>query len=230
MLAKLLLQLDRILKKNMSLSSPGSPICKSVSTTCEYLEDDSKVEHTHADDIEALFYVFVWIIIQYDGPFRHKCQLNVNDSTLLDHWSRLREAGVAGAADAKMAFLISHAREDDLREQISPYFKDLFNLALDWRKAVAKNLNKDQAVTFSDILPIFDAFLANMPCNDKPPEMTTILRDLKCDYSFIANLKLPPIISESVITSPPLMSPKCLSEDIRSMGNPPHPNKQFRHV
>ena len=72
MSAKLLLQLDRILKKNMSSSSPGSPIRKSVSTTCEYLEDDSKVEHTHADDIESLFYVFVWIIIQYDSPFGHK--------------------------------------------------------------------------------------------------------------------------------------------------------------
>ena len=230
MLAKLLLQLNHILKKNLSSSFPGSPICKSVSTTCEYLEDDSKVEHTHVDDIESLFYVFVWIIIQYDGPFGHKRQLNVNDSALLDHWSGLGEAGVAGAADAKMAFLISHACRDDLREQISLYFKDLFNLAMDWWKAVAKNLNKDQAVTFSDVLPIFDAFLANMPCNDKPPEMMTILRDLKCNHSFIANLKLPPITSKSVITSPPLTSPKCLSEDVRSMGNPQHPNKRFRHV
>ena len=214
----------------MSLLSPGSPICKSVSTMCEYLEDDSKVEHTHVDDIKSLFYVFVWIIIQYDGCFGCKRQLNVNDSTLLDHWSRLREVGVAGATDTKMAFLISHTHGDDLREQISPYFKDLFNLAMDWWKVVAKNLNKDQAVTFSDVLPIFNAFLANMPCDNKPPEMMTILQNLKCDHLFIVNLKLPPITSESDITSLLLMSAKHLSEDVRSMGNPPHLNKRFRHV
>jgi hypothetical protein len=26
------------------------------------------VKYTHADDIESLFYIFVWILILYDGP------------------------------------------------------------------------------------------------------------------------------------------------------------------
>lgn len=101
------------------------------------------MEHTYADNIESLFYIFIWIIIQYNGPFGCKCQLNVNGSMLLDCWSRLGESEVAGAVDTKTAFLISHACEDNLRKEISPYFKDLFNSTMNWQKEVAKNINKD---------------------------------------------------------------------------------------
>ena len=64
-----------------------------------------------------------------------------------------------------------------------------------------------------------------MPSDDKLPEIIIILQDLKHNHSFIVNLKLPPVTSELVITSPLLTSSKCLSEDVRSMDNAPHPNK-----
>ena len=118
-----------------------------------------------------------------------------------------------------MAFLVFHACKDNLREEISLYFKDLFNFTMSWQKVVAKNVNKAQAMTFSNLLTIFDTALTNMPFDNKLPEMMTILQDLKCDHSSIENLKLPPITSELIITSPLLASPKHLSEDVRSMDN-----------
>jgi hypothetical protein len=41
----------------------------------------------HADDIESLFYVFVWIMILYDGPLgRERADVNPK-GTVLGRWS-----------------------------------------------------------------------------------------------------------------------------------------------
>lgn len=146
-----------------------------------------------------------------------------------------------------------HSREEDLRNQISPYFENLFDLVNDWRKVVAKNATLHGAVTFTDVLPIFDHFLANMPLDEQPPEMTVVFQDLRIEQTNLARA-LPVIIDttsvsgcsdfESSVTSESreedlsaedepselLSSQKRLCGDVRSMDNPRIPKKRFRRM
>jgi hypothetical protein len=182
MSAGLLSQIDQITKNNLS-SPVGPPTRKSASTTHVYTDDNDTIVHTHADDIESLFYVLVWIVIRYDGPLGCERQFSNGEMTFLDRWSGVGDIGAA--SNSKMAFLLSQTREDDLRNQKSPYFKDLFKFVNGWRKVVAKNLTKGQAVTFSYVNPIFDRVLASMP-DEKPTEMAMVMQDLITDHTNLA--------------------------------------------
>jgi hypothetical protein len=182
MSAGLLSQIDQITKNNLS-SPVGPPTRKSASTTHVYTDDNDTVVHTHADDIESLFYVLVWIVIRYDGPLGCERQFSNGEMTFLDCWSGVGDIGAA--SNSKMAFLLSQTRENDLRNQISPYFKDLFKFVNGWRKVVVKNLTKGQAVIFSYVIPIFDRVLASMP-DEKPTEMAMVMQDLITDHMNLA--------------------------------------------
>ncbi|KAF8547104.1 hypothetical protein OG21DRAFT_1490499 [Imleria badia] len=123
-----------------------------------------------------------------------------------------------------MAFLVSHTREDDLRNQISPYFRDLFDLVNDWWKVAVKNISRDQVMTFSEVIPIFDWFLATMP-DENPPEMAPSLQGLISDHmNLTSTITLPAV---TLATPQPLTSQKHLSDNVRSMDNaqcnPPPP-------
>ena len=60
----------------------------------------------------------------------------------------------------------------DFHEQVSPYFHDLLSLMDEWQTMIVKNtwVSIENHVTFQDVLPIFNRFLAQMP-DEKPAEI-----------------------------------------------------------
>ena len=53
-------------------SQANHPTCKTLSNMCVFLDDNVTVKHLHADDVESLFYVLVWIMVLYDGLLGHE--------------------------------------------------------------------------------------------------------------------------------------------------------------
>ncbi|KAI6015336.1 hypothetical protein F5J12DRAFT_781332 [Pisolithus orientalis] len=103
-------------------------IWKSASLTCIFINHPTTIHHTFVDDIESLFYIFIWILILYDGPLGHKCQDISHEKTLLGLWSEKAAKDLEIARCTKFTFLndLSKLRLDF---EVSQYFQDLIPLA-----------------------------------------------------------------------------------------------------
>lgn len=189
------------------------------------------IKHTYADDIESLFYVFIWIIVLYDGPLGREREGVGHENTLLSFWSEAASKNLETAKFAKFTFLVS--KRSDLSTQIAPYFADLLPLAESWRSLLGHYVHEEASVPFDEVLKVFDDFLAQMPDSEKPPAMVSTLHGLlnlappsppaaktgtKTDTTTGANIK-----HNTVYT-------KRLRDEVRSMGNPPVPTKRFKAV
>jgi hypothetical protein len=87
------------------------------------------VKYTHADDIESLFYIFVWILILYDGPLgREHVDVDLKE-TVLGRWGDDTTTNLVVTSDAKTSLLLWDNRWKDFHGQVAPYFKDLLPLA-----------------------------------------------------------------------------------------------------
>ncbi|KIM58162.1 hypothetical protein SCLCIDRAFT_128817 [Scleroderma citrinum Foug A] len=65
--------------------------------------------HTYADDIESLFYAFVWIIIRYNGPLGQEHPNSTTftyDRSILLAWTEQALDDLGHALDSKIAFLV----------------------------------------------------------------------------------------------------------------------------
>lgn len=180
------------------------------------------VKHVHADDIESLFYVLVWIMIMYDGPLDlHRRDVDP-ERTILGPWNRGdATTALVGAGDSKMSFILTEPRKMDFHGQVSPYFHDLLPLADKWREALAKNMaltTTTDTVTFQDVLPIFDDFLTQMP-DEKSAEVIRAVQGARADHATLAPVPLIPVAQTSQ---------KRFSEDVRSTDNPRVPQKRFK--
>ena len=83
---------------------------------------------------------------------------------------------LATARDAKTSFWVATKCNMDFHEQVSPYFYDLLPLTDEWWTMIAK-MSIENHVTFQDILPTFNHFLAQMP-NEKPAEITNAVQGI----------------------------------------------------
>ncbi|KAI5986703.1 hypothetical protein F5J12DRAFT_787214 [Pisolithus orientalis] len=129
----------------------------------------TNVPSIQKNDIESLFYIFIWILILYDGPLDHECQDISHEKTLLGLWSEKAAKDLKITRCAKFTFLndLSKLRLDS---KVSQYFQDLIPLANKWHILLGQSLLSGTAVQFSDVISLFDHFLASIPY-EKPLEM-----------------------------------------------------------
>ena len=101
------------------------------------------VTHTHADNIESLFYILLWIMIMYSGLLGCEHQDVDPQKTILGCWINNDNPSMALAIahDAKTSFLVIEKRNMDFHEQVSPYFCNLLPLTDEWWTMIAKNMH-----------------------------------------------------------------------------------------
>ncbi|KAI6156796.1 hypothetical protein BKA82DRAFT_148513 [Pisolithus tinctorius] len=222
----ILCQLKEAITKSGKTNVPS--IRKSASLTHVFIDHPTTIHHTFADNIESLFYVFIWILILYDGPLGHECQDISHEKTLLGLWSEKVAEDLEIARCAKFTFL-NDPSESRLDSEVSQYFQDLIPLANKWCVLLGWSLLSRTAVQFSDIISLFDHFLASMPY-EKPPEMTNAFQQIITQHKVLNSSMRPSQENDMDVMSLAIMSSKHLCEEVRSMDNPPIPNKCFKGV
>ncbi|KAI5988229.1 hypothetical protein F5J12DRAFT_898293 [Pisolithus orientalis] len=222
----ILCQLKEAITKSGKTNVPS--IWKSASLTCIFINHPTTIHHTFADDIKSLFYIFIWILILYDGPLGHKHQDISHEKTLLGLWSEKAAEDLKIARCTKFTFLndLSKSRLDS---EVSQYFQDLIPLANKWHVLLGQSLLSGTAVQFSDIISLFDCFLASMPY-EKPLEMTNAFQQIITQHKVLNSSMHPSQENNMDVMSSAIMSSKHLCEEVRSMDNPPIPNKCFKGV
>ncbi|KAI6006705.1 hypothetical protein F5J12DRAFT_782940 [Pisolithus orientalis] len=209
----ILCQLKKAITKSGKTNVPL--IQKSTSLTHIFINHPTTIHHTFADDIESLFYVFIWILILYDGPLGHKHQ---------DSEKVAKDLEIARCT--KFTFL-NDPSESRLDSEVLQYFQDLIPLANEWCILLGQSLLSRTAVQFSDIISLFDRFLASMPY-EKPLEMTNAFQQIITQHKALNSSMHPSQENDMDVMSSAIMSSKCLCEEVRSMDNPPIPNRRFK--
>ena len=205
----------------------SSPIRKSASHMHVNLESPIVIKHTYADDIKSLFYVFIWILVLYDGPLGCEHEGIGHENTLLSFWSEAASKNLEMAKFAKFTFLVS--KRSNLHTQISLYFADLLPLAESWCTLLGHYVHKEAPVPFDEVFKIFDDFLEKMPDSEKPLMMTSTLHKIVGQHELSSALPSRPVAKTSAIdTKHTNMYSKRLRDEVRSMGNPPVPTKRFK--
>ena len=184
------------------------------------------VRHTYADDIESLFYTFIWIIIRYNGPLgreRPDSTTFTYDRSILSAWTEQALDDLGHALDSKIAFLVDPAALL-LRHEISPYFVDLFDLADSWRRLHSKAHYTGSSIGFDEVAAVLDNFIATMSNDEKSPEFENVTLQLQEDSVAVAQT----YSSWKPTHTDGEMPPKRLRDDVRSMDNAPLPYKRFK--
>ncbi|KIO11693.1 hypothetical protein M404DRAFT_20309 [Pisolithus tinctorius Marx 270] len=220
----ILCQLKEAITKSGKTNVPS--IQKSTSLTCMFIDHPTTIHHTFADDIESLFYVSIWILILYDGPLGHECQDISHEKTLLGLWSEKVAEDLEIARCAKFTFLNDPSKLR-LDSKVLQYFQDLIPLANEWCVLLGWSLLSGTAVQFSDIISLFDRFLASMPYK-KPPEMMNAFQQIIAQHKALNSSMCPSQENNMDVMSSAIMSSKHLCEEVRSMDSPPMPNKCFK--
>jgi len=207
----------------------ASPARKSASCTHVNLQSPVMIRHTYADNIESLFYIFIWILVLYDGPLGHKHEGIGHENTLLSFWSEEASKNLETAKFTKFTFLVS--KRSNLNTQIAPYFADLLPLAESWHALLGQYVHKEASVPFDEVLQILDDFLSKMPDSEKPPVMVNMLHKIVEQHSLLNSVlpSRPATKTDATNIDHTIMYPsKCLYDEVRSMGNPHVPIKCFK--
>ncbi|KAI5999761.1 hypothetical protein F5J12DRAFT_784540 [Pisolithus orientalis] len=186
-------------------------IWKSASLTHIFIDHPTTIHHTFVDDIESLFYIFIWILILYDGPLGHECQDISHEKTLLGLWSEKVAEDLEIARCTKFTFL-NDLSELRLDSKVLQYFQDLIPLANEWHILLGQSLLSGTAVQFSDVISLFDHFLASMPY-EKPPEMTNAFQQIIAQHKVLNSSMRPSQENDMDVMSLAIMSSKCLCEE-----------------
>lgn len=102
-------------------------------------QDDAKITHEVADDLESFFYVFAWICVLYDGPNNSLATPLAEDNTSIIHgWAEaaLEKGGLTNALNAKNSFVHALQANQTINNQFTPYFQNMKPLAREWRTLV----------------------------------------------------------------------------------------------
>ncbi|KIJ14851.1 hypothetical protein PAXINDRAFT_99896 [Paxillus involutus ATCC 200175] len=186
---------------------------ESASFAHSYFMQRSTVKYTPSDNIEALLFVLVSIIISYDGPMGQK---RVSDGfdfdeSLLAQWSNNGLEDLRSAMYSKFAFLIDRT-EDCLVDEIAPYFEDILKVVEQWRQLHGRAYLTQGQVQFKDVFKILDDFIAEMPDGEKSPELQSNSLQLHEDSIAVSQA-----ISSVNLTSPPPAASKKRLLDVDSM-------------
>ncbi|KAG2133726.1 hypothetical protein DEU56DRAFT_913842 [Suillus clintonianus] len=127
------------------------------------------ITHVYNDDLESMFYVFIWVCIEFRGPLGMKRVLpttlphsNQKVKWITGEWSA---STYQKCGDSKTRFF--HQSDHytmELAKQFDPYFKSLLPLALAWYELVK---NPKQLV-FDDVINLLDKHIAALPSEDSP--------------------------------------------------------------
>lgn len=152
------------------------------------------VKHFYRDDLEALFYVFVWVCIALKGPADTRRQLNPLKSRpkgstvwLPEEWHGT-QLDVATCAKEKSYFFSEYPQKLRLSEQFDPYFKDLIPLAEEWydllrkkrseRKEAEFKNTKAEELHFHEVSNLLETHLAMLPDDERGPQFVVSQLDL----------------------------------------------------
>jgi len=128
------------------------------------------IEHTYADDLESLFYVFAFICIEYQGPLgmeRAPSTITSGSTSWLPlEWSA---STFKECVQAKTLFFCYSRELDRLEKQIHPYFQDLIPLAKEWYNLM--KFNDQHPVRFDDVILMLDKHYNNLPKDEPSPEL-----------------------------------------------------------
>ncbi|KAG1797798.1 uncharacterized protein HD556DRAFT_1440759 [Suillus plorans] len=131
----------------------------------------SCVSQSFADDLESLFYVFIYICIKYGGPNSKEHQESIHDS-LPDSWSTL---DLDECKLRKVYFFAVSSKEAHLAKQFHPYFAPLIPLAKEWRAATLRD-NMETRVTFDSVINLLEHHLTTLQDDE---ERASTTEDLK---------------------------------------------------
>ncbi|KAI6008903.1 hypothetical protein F5J12DRAFT_782311 [Pisolithus orientalis] len=186
-------------------------IWKSTSLTHVFIDHPTTIHHTFVDDIKSLFYVFIWISILYDGPLGHEHQDISHVKTLLGLWSEKVAKDLEITRCTKFTFL-NDLSESRLDSEVLQYFQDLIPLANEWCILLGQSLLSRTAVQFSDVISLFDHFLASMSYK-KPPEMTNAFQQIITQHKVLNSSMCPSQENDMDVMSLAIMSSKHLCEE-----------------
>ncbi|KAG1841110.1 hypothetical protein DFJ58DRAFT_845101 [Suillus subalutaceus] len=102
------------------------------------------IKHCYQDDLESMFYVFIWILIEFRGPLGMKRILDKSHNWIPHEWSASK---FKTCCDSKTSFFWHDEHYvKELTEQIHPYFKSLIPVVLDWwlLRALKEQDEKDE--------------------------------------------------------------------------------------
>ncbi|KAG1895577.1 uncharacterized protein F5891DRAFT_1194099 [Suillus fuscotomentosus] len=126
------------------------------------------VTHVYQDDLESMFYVFIWVCIEFRDPLGMKRVL----PTILPQYSLQRVKWITQewsastyqkCGDSKTQFF--HQSEHytkELSRQFDPYFESLLPLALEWYDLVK---NPDRLL-FDNVIDLLGRHIAALPKED----------------------------------------------------------------
>ncbi|KAG2153068.1 uncharacterized protein EDB93DRAFT_1102815 [Suillus bovinus] len=156
--------MSRALLLQLHLKTPTDALeLKGASSSKSY--PPPLIKHCYQDDLESMFYVFIWILIEFRGPLGMKRILNKSHNWILQEWSALK---FKTCCDSKTSFFWHDEHYiKELTEQIHPYFKSLIPVVLDWYKLMKNPKN----VHFDDVLAVLNNHLADLPINKPSPEL-----------------------------------------------------------
>lgn len=103
----------------------------------EKKNEPSPLHHEIEDDLEAFFYVFIWICVLYAGPNGVLSAAPQNDQSIIQTWGEAAmRSGLENARRAKNEFI--YAPNHTIPGEFSEYFKNLAPLAIEWHEEVRK--------------------------------------------------------------------------------------------
>ncbi|KAG1842842.1 hypothetical protein F4604DRAFT_1938561 [Suillus subluteus] len=122
------------------------------------------IMHGYQDDLEPVFYIFIWICIGYRGPLgvKHVLEKRSEGQWLLHLWSA---DSFKEGSNKKTSFFF-HPHADKLSQQFHPYFHDLLPLALDWYELI-RGKGPSRALTFKEVIDLLTKHLDILP-KDEP--------------------------------------------------------------
>jgi hypothetical protein len=134
------------------------------------------VKHSYQDDLESVFYVFIWILIEFRGPLGMKRILDKGTTWIPNEWSA---STFKACCDSKTSFFwYEEHYAKELTKQIHPYFKNLIPVALEWHHLIRDPKN----VGFDDVISMLNRYITSFPTKELLPQLlvsTWLLKALK---------------------------------------------------
>ncbi|KAG2130741.1 hypothetical protein DEU56DRAFT_954656 [Suillus clintonianus] len=156
--------MSRALLFQLHLKSPGDMVAhKGASSSKPY--PAPLIKHSYQDDLESVFYVFIWILIEFRGPLGMKRILDKSCTWIPHEWSASK---FKACCDSKTSFFFTkNTTAKELTNQIHPYFKNLLPVALEWHHLIRDPKN----VGFDDMISMLNRHIATFPTNELSPQL-----------------------------------------------------------
>ncbi|KAG1875906.1 hypothetical protein C8R48DRAFT_768760 [Suillus tomentosus] len=156
-----------------AVSGIATPDCSFKCASNSHAIPARLIIHRYEDDLESVFYVFIWICIGYRGPLGVKRVLDKSHDWLLHKWS----ATTFKDCNNEKTTFFYHSHAHKFEEQFHPYFKNLVLLAVEWYELI-RSKGPLHAITFQEVLDLLDKHLAKLP-EELSPEILFTWKVLK---------------------------------------------------